>query len=114
LDNAFENELIVKNPAKKSGIGGMEGRQTRKFLNYEEWKLLLGVLGVTRLEETMIYLAATTGLGYGELVGLTANDLDWKRNTISINKTWDYKYGAALDPLKMRHLFELLLWIKQQ
>lgn len=39
----------------------------------------------------MIYIAGLTGLRYGELLGLTWNDLDFDNHTIDINKAWDYK-----------------------
>ncbi len=100
LEDAVENEVISKNPANKAVIGGKSGRQTRKFLNYAEWKQLIDVLDVTKLEDMMIYLAATTGMRYGEIVGLTVKDVDWAQNTISINKTWDYKYGGGFKTTK--------------
>lgn len=35
-------------------------------------------------------LALTTGMRFAELVGLTRDDFDFKRNEIRINKTWGY------------------------
>lgn len=100
LDDAVEDDLITKNPANKAVVSGMKGRGTRKFLDYGEWKNLLSILDTTRTDQMMIYIAATTGMRYGEIAGLTTQDIDWNSKTINISKTWDYKYGRGFQPTK--------------
>lgn len=46
------------------------------------------IYSITKYE---IALALATGMRYGEVCGLTWNDIDFKNNTININKTYDYK-----------------------
>ena len=48
----------------------------------------------------LLLLALVSGARFGELVGLTKNDFNFKNNTISINKSWDYKQGTGFAPLK--------------
>lgn len=50
----------------------------------------------------MILLGICGGLRFSEIVGLTVDDLDFKNNTISINKTWQYlkRTGAQFAPTK--------------
>lgn len=71
-------------PAKKS---------EEKHLNYEESQLLLNEIW-KRLDQglgySLILLGLTSGMRFGELVGLTRSDFDFGKNTIRINKTWGY------------------------
>lgn len=45
-------------------------------------------------------LALSTGLRYGELIGLCINDLDFKNNRIKVHRQWKYKEGGGFGPLK--------------
>ena len=49
---------------------------------------------IKRLEQGLGYyiilLGLTSGMRFGEIVGLTKNDFDFKSNEININKTWGY------------------------
>lgn len=48
----------------------------------------------------MLILALSTGLRFGELVGLCINDLDFKNNLISVRRQWKYKEGGGFSDLK--------------
>lgn len=48
----------------------------------------------------MLILALTTGIRYGELVGLSIEDLDFKNNQIKVHRQWKYKKGGGFGPLK--------------
>lgn len=100
LDEAVEDGIILKNPATHAVITGGPGRQTRKFLEYTEWKRLIEFVDVNQLEMMMIYLAATTGMRYSEIAGLTTKDVHQESQTISISKTWGYKTGGGFQPTK--------------
>lgn len=39
---------------------------------------------------SLLLLGLTSGMRFGELIGLTRKDLDFKNNLITINKTWGY------------------------
>jgi integrase len=73
--------LTWSNPAKKP---------EEKHLNYFETKRLLEVI-YSLLDEGLGYylilLGLTSGARFGELVGLTRKDFDFKNNTIKIEKT---------------------------
>lgn len=45
-------------------------------------------------------MALVSRARFGELVGLTKNSFDFKNNTISIKRAWDYKDGTGFAPLK--------------
>mgnify|MGYP001165968782 CR=1 FL=1 len=81
--------LTWTTPAKKA---------SEKHLNYHESEQLLRALR-SKLEDGLGYylllLGLTSGLRYGELVGLTRNDFDFVNNTINIDKTWGYMSGKA-------------------
>ncbi|WP_255822047.1 site-specific integrase [Domibacillus sp. PGB-M46] len=55
-----------------------------------------------RTHYTMILLLAYTGLRIGESLGLTWNDIDFEKKTISINKTRD-KHGIRTPKTKQSY-----------
>lgn len=92
-DSSTERAIIKgKTPrAKKS-----------KFLNQFELQSLISHLNLQ--EEInwdwLILLIAKTGLRFSEALGLTPADFDFSRQTISINKTWNYKKNGGFQPTK--------------
>lgn len=74
-------------------------KEDDKYINFEESKSLynhlINSLDAKNLSHYMILLALVTGARYGELVGLTDNDFDFKDNMLDINKTWKYKLKDA-------------------
>lgn len=65
-----------------------------KHLNYFEskrlQKYLLNSLDPDKLMNYALLLALTTGLRFGEIVGLTTDDFDFNKNRINVNKVWGY------------------------
>lgn len=49
-----------------------------------------------------ILLVAKTGMRFSEALALTPRDFDFPHQTLSINKTWDYKYGKGFLSTKNR------------
>ena len=47
-----------------------------------------------------ILLVAKTGLRFSEALAITPADFDFNRQTLSINKTWDYKNEGGFVPTK--------------
>lgn len=84
FETAIENRLTEYNPAKYAKIPSKAPKETRFALTKEEQK---------RIEDTPhdIQRAAMimmfSGLRRGELIPLTWNDIDFKENTISVNKS---------------------------
>ena len=48
----------------------------------------------------LILLIAKTGLRFSEALGLTPDDFDFSRQTVSVNKTWNYKNNGGFVPTK--------------
>lgn len=100
FDEAIDEGLLDKNPTRKVQLRGKPIVERRKALGAEEWKQLLASINVTSVDGMMIYLAATTGMRYAEVAGLTREDIDFNRATIKITRTWNYKYGGGFMPTK--------------
>ncbi|WP_107838170.1 tyrosine-type recombinase/integrase [Metasolibacillus meyeri] len=88
-------------------------KDSEKHLNYAESEMLLKEL-YKRLERGLGYylllLGLTSGLRFGELVGLTRPDFDFKNNIINIDKTWGYLqkmhkgFGPTKNPQSIRKI----------
>lgn len=76
-----------------------------KHLSYKESEMLLKELW-KRLDQglgySLLLLGLTSGMRFGELVGLTRSDFDFVNNTIRINKTWGYlkRHPEGFGPTK--------------
>lgn len=92
---AMDEHIIASDPTRKAVITGRSLPKMSKTLNYNDWAKLITHLDTNQIDEMTIYLAAVTGMRYGEIVGLTINDLGLQAGIININKTWDYKYKTG-------------------
>jgi integrase len=94
--SAVMNDLIYKHP--------MDGvRYTKpiravddiKFLTVEEQQKFLTV--AKRSHNYLQYaLILETGLRTGELIGLTWDAIDWKKRTLTVNKTLEYRHKQGI------------------
>lgn len=101
--DAIDEGWIKRDPTRKAIIKGRNSRNKKqKFLNqFEVHKLLSDLtLGSTLDWDWLIYLIAKTGMRFSEALGLTPKDFDFMHQTISINKTWDYKNNTGFLPTK--------------
>ncbi|VTX68925.1 Tyrosine recombinase XerD [Granulicatella adiacens] len=101
--DAIDEGWIKRDPTRKAIIKGKHARNKKqKFLNqFEVHKLLSDLtLGATLDWDWLIYLIAKTGIRFSEALGLTPKDFDFMHQTISINKTWDYKNNTGFLPTK--------------
>jgi len=95
LLDAFHDGLLKRDPTYRAVIKGVEPtrRKADKFLETDELRKLLQSLdlnnGIDR--NWLVLIAAKTGLRFAELLGLTPNDFDFITNTLTVNKTWNYK-----------------------
>ncbi|RZQ58969.1 site-specific integrase [Weissella paramesenteroides] len=92
--DALEEGLLTIDPTRKIVIKGTVTQQHKiKYLNQQELTKLLAQL--TLCDELSLdyffLLIAKTGLRFSEALGITPNDFDLSRLTLSVNKTWDYK-----------------------
>lgn len=103
--DAVDEGLVPRDPTRKVIIKGRPpGPKKVKYLNQFELHRLLShlELGTELSWDWMILLIAKTGLRFSEALGLTPADFDFTRQTLSVNKTWDYKTGTGFVPTKNR------------
>lgn len=103
--DAVDDGLIDRDPTRKAIFKGKAPREKKqKYLNQFELHNLLEDLdlGMEITWDWLILLIAKTGLRFSETLGLTPADFDFARQTISVNKTWDYKTNTGFQPTKNR------------
>lgn len=101
--DAVDDGLLAKDPTRKTIIKGKAPRTKKpKYLNQFELHKLLEVLelGEEINWDWLILLIAKTGLRFSEALAVTPNDFDFSRQTLSINKTWNYKGNGGFTPTK--------------
>lgn len=104
LLDAVDDGVLEKDPTRKAVMKYKKtgSRKKKKYLSVEELQKLLGALELGKEPDGnwLIWLGAKTGMRFSELLGLTPDDFDLQKRTISISKTWDYKYGTGFAPTK--------------
>lgn len=101
--DAVDDGLIERDPTRKAIIKGKKPRPKKiKYLNqFELHKLLSNLnLGMSINWNWLILLIAKTGIRFSEALAITPEDFDFTRQTLSINKTWDYKGEGGFLPTK--------------
>jgi integrase len=106
LIDAIDEGLLQRDPTHKVVIKGKTPAPKKpKYLNQFE---LHAVLNDLDLETTpnwdwLILLIAKTGLRFAEALAITPKDFDFTHQTLSINKTWNYKTSSGgFQPTKNR------------
>lgn len=101
--DAVDDGLIARDPTRKAIIKGKQPREKKtKFLNqFELHKLLANLqLGQQLNWDWFILLVAKTGIRFSEALAITPKDFDFAKQSLSINKTWDYKGQGGFLPTK--------------
>lgn len=101
--DAVDDGLIDRDPTRKAIIKGKPPKEKKpKFLNQFELKTLIKNLNLSDEInwDWLILLLAKTGMRFSEALGLTPNDFDFSYQTVSVNKTWDYKGNGGFLPTK--------------
>ncbi|WP_394406099.1 site-specific integrase [Streptococcus sp. 20-1249] len=101
--DAVDEGLIDRDPTRKAIIKGKTPRvKKKKYLNQFELQSLLKQLKLTEdiNWNWLILLIAKTGIRFSEALAITPNDFDFSNQTLSINKTWDYKGNGGFLPTK--------------
>lgn len=101
--DAVDEGLIERDPTRKVIIKGKEPKtKKRKFLNQFELHMLLKSLNLENgiNFDWLILLIAKTGMRFSEAIALTPADFDFGHQTLSINKTWNYKGKGGFQPTK--------------
>ena len=101
--DAVDDGLIERDPTRKAIIKGKSPKEKKiKYLNQFELHTLLTSLNL-KLEvnwDWFILLVAKTGMRFSEALALTPKDFDFAHQTLSINKTWNYKGDGGFLPTK--------------
>ena len=103
--DAVDEGFISRDPTRKAIIKGKPSRDKKiKYLNQFELHTMLNTLnlGPDINWDWFIMLVAKTGMRFSEALALTPKDFDFPHQTLSINKTWDYKKGTGFLPTKNR------------
>ena len=101
--DAVDEGLIDGDPTRKVIIKGKQPKKKKaKYLNkYELQKLLSDLsLGDKISWDWLILLVAKTGLRFSEALALTPGDFNFNKQTLNVDKTWDYKNGTGFLPTK--------------
>lgn len=101
--DAVDEGLIPRDPTRKAIVKGKAPRPKKcRYLNqFELHKLLASLeLGQELDWAWFILLVAKTGLRFSEALAVTPADFDFNRQTLSVNKTWDYKGNGGFVPTK--------------
>ncbi|QNQ80555.1 site-specific integrase [Lactobacillus sp. PV034] len=94
LFDAVDDGIIKMDPTRRAIIKGTATKKKRpKFLNLFELQTLLRSLklGSELNWDWFILLVAKTGLRFAEALALTPEDFDYEKQSIIINKSWNYK-----------------------
>lgn len=101
--DAVDDGLIDRDPTRKAIIKGkIPSEKKIKYLNQFELHNLLSCLKLNSEInwDWFILLLAKTGLRFSEGLAITPKDFDFSHQSLSINKTWDYKNGEGFLPTK--------------
>ncbi|MFJ7746703.1 site-specific integrase [Peribacillus sp. NPDC097295] len=104
VKEAIDEGLIKTDFTWKVTITGLASKKSsEKFLDYKSSQKLLKYLAEHRhecLEYPMLIVSLSTGIRFGELIGLTIDNVDLKASKIAIVQQWQYKEGGGFGPLK--------------
>ena len=101
--DAVDEGFIERNPTRKAIIKGkLPGTKKIKYLNQFQLQTLISHLdlGNSINWDYFILLIAKTGMRFSEALAVTPDDFDYRNQSISVSKTWDYKTGSGFAPTK--------------
>ena len=101
--DAVDEGLIERDPTRKAIIKGKSPKPKKlKYLNQFELHTLLSDLDLKGEInwDWFILLVAKTGMRFSEALAITPGDFDFAHQSLSINKTWDYKGDGGFQPTK--------------
>lgn len=96
LEDAYNNDKITKNPAKKIKLSKAEKSEPQYFQPDELKAILTAVKEEPLNIRVMITLLAATGMRRGELVGLTWSCIDLENDLLNIDRTIMYRAGVGM------------------
>lgn len=103
--DAVDEGIIEKDPTRKAIIKGKNPKEKKiKYLNQFELQKLIADLNLENSinEDWLILIIAKTGMRFSEAIAVTPKDFDFPHQSLSINKTWNYKDGGGFALTKNR------------
>ncbi|MEG0688617.1 MAG: tyrosine-type recombinase/integrase [Hungatella sp.] len=99
LEEAVENDLITRNPAKNltaglSSLGREDDRPKRDSISEEQQSILMDYIchhRFYRCHKNLIEIMFGSGMRIGEICALTWQDIDFQNEWIRIDKTLSYR-----------------------
>lgn len=94
LNYAYQNDVIMKNPCNamvKSNIGKPSNKKEALTLERQK-RFVNGISGNTY--ELQYKFLLQTGLRTGEMIGLKWSDVDFKKCTITVNRSMEYRHST--------------------
>lgn len=101
--DAVDDGMIERDPTRKAIIKGKTPRVKKiKYLNQFELHTLLSSLKLPPQInwDWLILLIAKTGMRFSEALALTPKDFDFARQSLSVERTWNYKGKGGFMPTK--------------
>lgn len=101
--DAVDDGYILKDPTRKVVIKGKRSSDKKlKYLNKAEVQKLVEDLNLTEniSYDWLILLLLKTGMRFSEALAITPDDFDFIHQTLSVNKTLDYKHGFEFEDTK--------------
>lgn len=101
--DAVDEGLISRDPTRKAIIKGKPPRTKKeKYLNQFELQKLISDLDLKDIinYDWLIYLIAKTGIRFSEALAITPMDFDFQHQSLTIDKTWNYKEKGGFEPTK--------------
>ena len=106
IQEALNDGIIFRDPTFKIVAKGKVDPKNEeiKYLNYDEVKKLIKEvqdgLKFRYISRYIILFGLATGARFSEILGVTWDCVDFENKTVTINKTWDYKYKNDFDNTK--------------
>ena len=88
LNDAVLNDIITKNPCRKVTVTGKES-SSREALSREDQAALVHALWQSPIEYAALFVLQT-GVRFGELIGLTWDDIDFDNATLTVSRNIVY------------------------
>jgi integrase len=102
LNQAVREGILLRNPAEAVERPRVEAKEFKIFTEDQARQFLLATSG--HRNEALFYLALTTGMREGELLGLKWSDVDWIKGVLNVQRQLqriDHK-GLAFVPPKTK------------
>lgn len=95
---AIKNRILEYNPAEYAELPKDAPKEERRSLTETEREWILNYSGENKRAKRAAMIAMFCGLRRGEITALTWNDIDFKNNTVTVNKSYDFKSNIVKLP----------------